>query len=408
MNLILLKKTAIVLLIFGILPLYSQEKGKLFQWKLEKDDVVELNEFHNVKFRIPGKEVLRQDKNRIALRVEECTITSCKLDGNFDTYVRYGNLKGQFRKEQNFESKFFIQKNGIYQVPDEYAVPNLRSVPGFPDYPIQPGDSWSMPAEESFNFNQGRIRIPVKADYTLLGPKEWRWNEHSGRGEMINYSYSLFYQAKKFQEGMPVKIYGLARGEVYFDPIRGLPQFKENKLTYTFVYADGQVTEANFHIFGVYQNRKTLTEAAKDDFKNKIEGELGIQSSDTNPSSLNVRRTDEGISISMDSILFDSEKYDLKPDAIVQLEKISEVLKRHPTREVRISGHTDNSGGVEYNKKLSEERAKSVLNALVDQFKLETNRLSYQGHGDKKPIASNSTEEGRKKNRRVDITIVVE
>jgi len=382
--------------------------GKIFQWKLVNDDVLELNEFHSVVFRIAEREVKRQDRNRIALKVEECNDKSCRLNGFFDTYVRYGNTKGPFRKDKNFQSNFFIQKNGTYQVPDEYIMPNLRSVPGFSNEPVQPGDSWSLAAEESFDFPGGRIKIPVNAEYMLHGIRDWKWNEYSGKADKITYSYSIMHQSKFIKEGLPVKIYGFARGTVFFNQEKGLPEYKENRLSYTFVYPGGIVQEANFLINGVYQSRKTLSEQAKENFRNQIEEELGIPRDEQGKSPLNVRRTEEGISISMDSILFSLDESELSKDAVDQVSKIAQVLRKYPTREIRISGHTDSTGGKDYNQKLSEDRAKSVLNAFVDKFGLDANRLSYQGFADRRPIASNKTEDERKKNRRVDITLVVE
>jgi outer membrane protein OmpA-like peptidoglycan-associated protein len=404
-----------VFLQFVLLFLFGGDlsaQSKKLTWKLSPKDVLELNEFHDVKFRVPGQEVRRQDKNRIVLLVEDCNVKSCRIDSRFDTYVRYGNLQGPFRKEQTFESKFFIQKNGLYTVPDEYAVPNLRSVPAFPDHELEPGDSWTMPAEESFDFNGARFKIPVKAEYTSFGTKEWSWDGFRGKGEKIHYSYPIFYQnSNPNSPNLPVKVYGMARGVVYFDAEQGVPQYKDIKLSYTFVYRDGRITEGNFHINGVYQYRKKLTDLAKNELGDQVRKQLGVgndpvDSTDKNP--INVRNTEEGISISMDSILFDTDKYELKEKAIQQLGKIAKVLEQHPEREIRISGHTDNQGGKDYNLKLSENRAKSVLDSLVKKYNLESNRLSYQGYGDTKPIETNKTEEGRQKNRRVDITIVLE
>jgi outer membrane protein OmpA-like peptidoglycan-associated protein len=403
--------SCIILLPFSLISSGTQESGeqsKIFEWKLQKEDVLELNEFHSVVFRLAEREVKRQDRNRIALKVEDCNERACRLNGFFDTYVRYGNTDGPFRKDKNFSSNFFIQKNGIYQVPDEYIMPNLRSIPGFPSNAIEPGDSWTLPAEESFDFAGGRIKIPVNAEYMLHGTKDWKWNEWSGKSQKITYSYSIVHQSKIVKEGMPVKIYGFARGTVFFNQEKGIPEYKENRLSYTFVYPGGIVQEANFNINGIYQSRKILSEQAKENFRDQIENELGIPKDESGKSPLNVRRTDEGISISMDSILFNMDESDLTKDALTQISKISEVLKKYPTHEIRISGHTDSTGGKDYNQKLSEDRAKSVLNAFVEKFSLDANRLSYQGFADKKPIASNKTEEERKKNRRVDITIVVE
>lgn len=399
-------------------------QGKVFAWKLSKDQVIELNEFHSVQFRALGQETFRQDKNRIALKVADCSDQSCRINGNFDIYVRYGKTTGPFRKEQNFYSDFYIRPNGRYEVPDEYAVPNLRSIPSFPEERILPGSTWTLPAEESFDFKSGRIRIPVRADYKYTGVENWKWNQYSGRADRIEYSYPIFYQNSEPRDGLPVKIFGFARGTVFFDSVSGLPQFKENMLSYTFVNPGGFVTEINFHIFGIYQHRNSLSEIAKEEFREQIEGDLGLRKpgnpdglgdqtfgtgkdpGDSSP--LLVRRSEEGVSISMDSILFDLEKFQLKPEAMEQLEKIAQVLKKYPNREVRISGHTDSTGRKDFNQKLSEDRAKAVLDAFVEKFGLNSDRFSFQGFADSKPVAPNKTEEERRKNRRVDITIVLD
>ncbi|EMY12095.1 OmpA family protein [Leptospira weilii str. Ecochallenge] len=121
-----------------------------------------------------------------------------------------------------------------------------------------------------------------------------------------------------------------------------------------------------------------------------------------------IRRTEEGIAISLNSVLFDYNSSQLKDEAKLELKRIASVLKKYGDREIRISGHTDNSGGDEYNRKLSRERALSVLKELRDEQGLEEKRMSYEGYGKSKPIADNSTAQGRQKNRRVDITIVME
>ncbi len=408
---------------FCFIPAEASADSRLFQWKLEKNDAIELNEFHNVLFRFQNSEVRRQDKNRISLIVEDCTEKACRIQGRFDTYVRYGSGVQPFRKERTYLSNFSIQNNGTYIVPEEYAVPNLRSVPAFPEIDLSPGDTWILPAEESFDFQSGRFKVSVQAEYNWIGPEEWKWKEFSGRGEKITYTYPIFYSSGIANPTLPNKVYGISRGTVYFDPDRGLPQFKENKLSYTFVYPDGRVTEANFHIVGIYQSRKIMDALAKENLRERIRKDLGIEKpsgmedlpenafepSLTLPiQPLQVRNTEEGISISMDSVLFDTDRYDLKEDAFIQLEKIAKVLKNYPDREIRVSGHTDNRGGRDYNLRLSENRAKTVVDALVKRFGIQEGRISYQGFGDSKPIESNSTERGRAKNRRVDITLVVE
>jgi outer membrane protein OmpA-like peptidoglycan-associated protein len=79
------------------------------------------------------------------------------------------------------------------------------------------------------------------------------------------------------------------------------------------------------------------------------------------------------------------------------------MLKQNPTLKINIEGHTDNIGGDIANQQLSESRAKSVLNALISKG-TDGTRLKAKGWGQSKPIADNSTEQGRAKNRRVEIS----
>jgi len=101
-------------------------------------------------------------------------------------------------------------------------------------------------------------------------------------------------------------------------------------------------------------------------------------------------------------INFDTGKSDIKPESIVIIEQIAALLQAHPELKVSIEGHTDNVGTPQNNKVLSTQRAKSVMNAVVQKGIVAT-RLTALGWGQEKPIADNRSEEGRAKNRRVEI-----
>jgi OOP family OmpA-OmpF porin len=104
-------------------------------------------------------------------------------------------------------------------------------------------------------------------------------------------------------------------------------------------------------------------------------------------------------------IEFDFDKYDVKPKYHDVIGKVAEFLKKYPETTAVIEGHTDNRGSYKYNIKLSERRADSVRNYLVEKFGINAERLTPKGYGYTKPIASNKTAEGRQKNRRVDAII---
>jgi outer membrane protein OmpA-like peptidoglycan-associated protein len=101
-------------------------------------------------------------------------------------------------------------------------------------------------------------------------------------------------------------------------------------------------------------------------------------------------------------INFDTGKSTIKPESKAIINQIVEMLKANPKLNISVEGHTDNMGNPKSNKTLSDDRAKSVVSAIVAQG-IDAKRLSALGHGQDKPIADNKTEEGRAKNRRVEL-----
>jgi len=101
-------------------------------------------------------------------------------------------------------------------------------------------------------------------------------------------------------------------------------------------------------------------------------------------------------------INFDTGKSTIKPESKPIIAQIVDMLKSSPDLKLSVEGHTDNVGTPKSNKVLSEERAKSVVAAIVAGG-IDAERLSSMGHGQDKPIADNKTEEGKAKNRRVEL-----
>jgi outer membrane protein OmpA-like peptidoglycan-associated protein len=101
-------------------------------------------------------------------------------------------------------------------------------------------------------------------------------------------------------------------------------------------------------------------------------------------------------------INFDTGKSNIKPESMAIIGQIAALLQAHPELKVSIEGHTDNIGTPQSNKTLSTQRARSVMNAVV-QKGIAATRLTALGWGQEKPIADNRSEEGKAKNRRVEI-----
>ena len=118
-----------------------------------------------------------------------------------------------------------------------------------------------------------------------------------------------------------------------------------------------------------------------------------------------VERVGEGIKITLGSdILFDTDSYALKPATKQQLTDFAKTLTKYSDTDIRIEGHADATGPEDHNLKLSKQRADAVGSYLEAQG-VRTSRVDEKGYGEAQPIADNSTEAGRQKNRRVDIAV---
>jgi outer membrane protein OmpA-like peptidoglycan-associated protein len=109
-----------------------------------------------------------------------------------------------------------------------------------------------------------------------------------------------------------------------------------------------------------------------------------------------------------DSLKFDTGKAVLKPSGVEQLALISGVLRDYPENRIIITGHTDNVGSESYNLRLSQARADTVKNTLLQQGVAPRSIVSATGYGESQPVADNATPEGRAQNRRVDLRIYVD
>ena len=105
------------------------------------------------------------------------------------------------------------------------------------------------------------------------------------------------------------------------------------------------------------------------------------------------------------NVEFDTNKAVVKDKYRNEIKKVADFMKTYPNTTAVIEGHTDNVDTAEYNQKLSEARANSVRQYLINNFGIKATRLAAVGYGLTKPIASNNTEEGRQKNRRVQAVV---
>lgn len=120
---------------------------------------------------------------------------------------------------------------------------------------------------------------------------------------------------------------------------------------------------------------------------------------------LETRDTARGLIVNMSDVLFDTAKYTLRPEARERLAKVAGILMGHSGLKLEVEGHTDSVGGEAYNQNLSEQRAGSVRDYLINQGISGANLSPAKGFGKLQPVATNDTAAGRQSNRRVELIV---
>lgn len=132
-----------------------------------------------------------------------------------------------------------------------------------------------------------------------------------------------------------------------------------------------------------------------------------IKPANFNPQTLDVYLTPitSGSKVALNNIFFETNSYVLEDKSKIELKKLIAFIQSNPKQKIELSGYTDNVGTAEANMKLSNMRAKAVYDYLIAEGVKSTN-ISYKGYGSSNPVADNNTEEGRQKNRRLEIKIL--
>jgi OmpA-OmpF porin, OOP family len=159
------------------------------------------------------------------------------------------------------------------------------------------------------------------------------------------------------------------------------------------------------HLYGVRAEAKDkISESQNLDLRNVTQDQV-IQGKDFNLEPIKVAPIQENITITLNNVFFDFDKAVLKPESFPELDRIVKVMQERAGLQIEISGHTDAVGTEEYNLGLSERRAKAVVKYVTDKG-IGQERINTIYLGEAKPIDTNATTEGRRKNRRVEFKIV--
>ncbi|GBU27388.1 cell envelope biogenesis protein OmpA [Treponema sp. R8-4-B8] len=347
--------------------------------------------------------------NRIAVEVTGVNDGKGEHKAVFQTSERLVYSSGSaaqaesgFSWTREYDSVFERDKLGYLTIDPKYYMPVVRNVPVFPDRNLNVMDKWKADGYEIHDFRdafgiQEPYKIPFTANYAYVGQREWKGKSYPA----FSVSYKIASRPPAVRGRIyPVRIMGDFDQIVYWDHSLGQAIAYEESFRLTFEMSDKRKIEFRGTAQAEFiESEEMNKEQLVDEIKKEID-RLKINDVD-------VRVVDGGISLTLENIQFYPDSAKMLPGEQAKLERIAVILKRYSDRDIVISGHTALARGTrEDHLKLSHDRAKAVADYFLANDVRTADRMVIRGYGADMPIADNSTEEGMRRNRRVEITIL--
>jgi outer membrane protein OmpA-like peptidoglycan-associated protein len=306
-----------------------------------------------------------------------------------------------FHWEREYESEFQRDERGAIAIDRRYYMPVVRNVPVFPDRDLRVGDAWTAEGHEmhdfrdSFGINEP-YRIPFTAQYTFVGEREWKGRRYPA----FSVSYRIFLEPSPVAGRLwPRRILGASDQIVFWDCGLGQAVSYTERFRMVLELSDGRTVEYRGTAEAeILQASRLDKEQAVRDINHDI-ASLGIEDA-------SARIVEAGIAISLENVQFQSESAELTPPERLKLAKIAEILRRYPDRDILVEGHTALAGTETGRAQLSRDRAAAVADSLIAVGARLPEQVVVRGRGAEQPLGDNNTEEGRQRNRRVEITIL--
>lgn len=307
-----------------------------------------------------------------------------------------------FSVDRDYSVALWQDVLGRQQVPSSSFVPQVRNIPVFPQGELLPGDTWTAEAIEVYDFRDGLgiedpVEIPVTARYEYLGPREFEGETYHA----LRIQYALFYRPDPTRPEADHFRVMTARfdQELLWDNLAGRPHYYEETYDLMIQTADGTRLEYRGTADGRVEGAPELDRGSvQQDIEDLIDRDA-IRD-------MSVRTDEEGVTISLEDIQFAPDSADLLEQEIEKLQWVADVLGDYPDRDIVVSGHTAFAGTEAARQQLSEERARTVGEWLIENGVRDRSELMYRGFGARRPLDTNETEAGRRRNRRVEITIM--
>ncbi len=343
--------------------------------------------------------------NKIAVTVTDTRGDAGNHTVTFQTSERAYGSRGTYEWSEDYTSQFWRDGRGAYTIDPSYFMPVVRDVPLFPEGDVQPGQSWVAPGSETHDLRTPfgiaePFSFPITVRYTYTGNE----TRNGVACAVFAISYEIFHKVAPptGQTGMyPVRIAGTSNQRYWWDLADRRPVYYTETFDFIFSFTTGDEVEY------AGSADAELIEAQPLD-RSRVAGEIQKEIDRAAIPDVSVKPTDEGVTITLENINFPPNSDALLPSEQDKVRRIAEILRKYPDRDIAVTGHTARAPGYteqDY-QDLSEQRARAVANYLLSLGARTADQITARGMGARAPIGDNSTDEGRKKNRRVEITIL--
>jgi outer membrane protein OmpA-like peptidoglycan-associated protein len=343
--------------------------------------------------------------NRIAVTVTDARDGAGLHEAVFQTSERASGSSGSYEWAEDYDSVFWRDARGAFDIEDRYFMPVVRDVPLFPAKPLAVGDTWSAPGWEVHDFRASfgildPFSFPIMVSYTYL-----RDEMRSGIPcAVIGISYTVFQKLSavpRTTRTYPVRIAGTSSQTLWWDTAGGRELAYTETFDFLFTLATGDEVEYVGEASGELIEARPLDRA-------KAAAAIGDELARQKLDGVSVRTDELGVTITLDNVNFQPNSDALLPAEQEKLRRIAGILKDYTDRDLLVTGHTAGVSGytATQHQELSELRAQAVGDFLISLGARTAGQVTTRGAGASVPIGDNATEEGRRKNRRVEITIL--
>ena len=313
---------------------------------------------------------------------------------------------------EEYESKYWRDSRGIYDIGKEYFMPVVRDVPILPERAVKVGDSWTANGHEAHDLrrsfaNNEPFKVPFTAQYKYLRDEEGTSSDskHEKKTfQVLSVKYSLFFESpipenvSQITDDFPVTTMGYSNQTIWWDNEKGqIDHYTENFRIVMETYLGKQFDFTGTAHAEVTEFKRSATDENLAQVLEKVK-ELDL-------ADVSVTKSEKGLTISVENIQFKPDSAELLDSEKEKIKKIAKIIEAYDN-DLLISGHTALAGTPESCQQLSEERASSVAGYMMEIGLRDKYHIFTQGFGARVPLASNHTEAGKAKNRRVEITIL--